>query len=164
MTPPVPARSPVSVRPAVNGDIARLAELLDGGAMTAKEDPGDLRPYAAALDEITATPGNTVLVAEVDGRVVGMYQLLIFRHLQERGGWCAEVESVHVDASVRSSGIGSAMMDDALARARRAGCYRLQLTSNVARPDAQRWYRRLGFVASHAGFKYYLRGDVPTPG
>jgi GNAT superfamily N-acetyltransferase len=163
VTPPDP-RPGVSVRTAVEADAGRLAELLDGGALTAKEDPSDPRPYAAALADIAATPGNAVLVAELDGRIVGMCQLIIFRHLQERGGWCAEVESVHVAAAERSTGIGSALMAAAIQRAEAAGCYRVQLTSNRARTDAQRWYRRLGFVDSHVGFKYLLGGRAAKPG
>jgi GNAT superfamily N-acetyltransferase len=147
----------VLVRDATTDDAARLAELLAGGALTAREDPGDPAPYAEALAAIEATPGNTVLVAELDGEVVAMCQLLVFRHLQERGGWCAEVESVHVDGSRRGHGIGTALMAVVVERARAAGCYRVQLTSNHARPDALRWYARLGFVPSHTGFKLYLR-------
>jgi GNAT superfamily N-acetyltransferase len=157
----------ISVRTAVGADAGRLAELLDGGALTAKEDPGDARPYAEALAEIDATPGNMVLVAEVDGRVVGMCQLIMFRHLQERGGRCAEIESVHVDAAERSSGIGGVLMAAAIERAGAAGCYRVQLTSHAARTDAQRFYRRLGFTASHVGYKLLLgrsRPDRSSPG
>jgi len=47
-------------------------------------------------------------------------------------------------------------MGDAIARARALGCYRVQLTSNAARPEAHRFYERLGFVASHVGFKLSL--------
>ncbi len=147
----------MTVRSAVRTDAARLAELLDGGALTAKEDPGDPGPYEAALEDIAATAGNDVLVAEVDGRVVGMCQLIVVRHLQERGGRCAEIESVHVEHALRSGGIGTALMAAAIGRARAAGCYRVQLTSNVARVDARRFYERLGFHPSHTGFKLYLR-------
>ena len=45
---------------------------------------------------------------------------------------------------------------DAVARAAALGCYRIQLTSNTARPDAHRFYERLGFVPSHVGFKMRL--------
>ena len=43
-----------------------------------------------------------------------------------------------------------------MARARAAGCYRIQLTSNKVRSDAHRFYLRHGFVNSHEGFKLYL--------
>ena len=86
-----------------------------------------------------------------------MCQLITFRHLQERGGRCAEIESVHVDESLRSSGIGGALVEAAVERAAAAGCYRVQLTSNKARTAAHRFYVRHGFEASHEGFKRYLR-------
>ncbi len=150
------ARPGVSIRLAVPSDAGRLAELLAGGALTAREEPASPAPYADALTEIVATPGNDVLVAELDGRIVGMCQVLFFRHIQHRGGRCAEVESVHVDAGMRSTGIGTALMADVVERARAAGCYRVQLTSNVARPAAHRWYERIGFTGTHTGFKRYL--------
>jgi GNAT superfamily N-acetyltransferase len=87
---------------------------------------------------------------------VGVCQLIVFRHLQSRGGLCAELESVHVHPEHRGGGIGAALVGAAVARARELGCYRVQLTSNVARPDAHRFYERLGFVPSHLGFKMLL--------
>ena len=98
-----------------------------------------------------------MLVAEQDGVVVGVCQLIVFRHLQGRGGLCAELESVHVHPDHRGRGIGSVLVRDAVARARAVGCYRVQLTSNRARPEAHRFYERLGFVPSHVGFKLPLR-------
>ncbi|MEC8040914.1 MAG: GNAT family N-acetyltransferase, partial [Pseudomonadota bacterium] len=41
-------------------------------------------------------------------------------------------------------------------RARAAGCGLLQLTTNKARNDAQRFYDRLGYVDSHVGYKKTL--------
>jgi GNAT superfamily N-acetyltransferase len=66
------------------------------------------------------------------------------------------VESVHVAETHRGRRVGEAMMAWAIAEARRNRCYRLQLTSNKGRLDAHRFYRRLGFVASHEGMKLDL--------
>jgi ribosomal protein S18 acetylase RimI-like enzyme len=149
-------RPDVTVRPARRSDAPRLAALLAAGSLRGSEDPADLAAYQSALDEIAGTPGNEVLVAEVGGIVVGMCQLLTFRHLQERGGLCAEIESVHVDERLRSSGIGGTLLEATVARAQAAGCYRVQLTSNKSREAAHRFYERHGFAASHEGFKRYL--------
>jgi GNAT superfamily N-acetyltransferase len=147
------------IRPATDADVARLVELLTLGAPPGgrplDEDPGDLAPYKRALREIEAGDG-TLLVAELDGVVVGVCQLIVFRHLQARGGRCAEIESVHVHPDQRGTGVGGALMRDAVERARALGCYRVQLTSNAARQDAHRFYERLGFVPSHVGFKLLL--------
>jgi GNAT superfamily N-acetyltransferase len=80
----------------------------------------------------------------------------VFRHLQARGGLCAEIESVHVHPDWRSRGMGRVLMSAAIARARALGCYCVQLTSNRARPDAHRFYAALGFEDSHRGFKLML--------
>jgi GNAT superfamily N-acetyltransferase len=150
------AAGDVVVREAVEEDIPRIVELLTHGSLVeGKEDPGDLAPYRSALAEIDRGPGG-VLVAEVEGELVGVCQLIVFRHLQNRGGLCAEVESVHVHPDHRGHGIGGVVMRAAVQRARELGCYRVQLTSNMARPEAHRFYERLGFEPSHRGFKLNL--------
>ncbi len=149
------------VRTATPADLADAVALLVGGSLEpGKDDPSDLTPYRSALAEIAATPGAALLVAEEGGRVVGVCQLVVFRHLQARGGRCAEIESVHVRADRRSSGIGGLLLEEAVRRAAEAGCYRVQLTSNVARADAHRFYRRHGFTPSHVGFKRVLDGGA----
>ena len=146
----------VVIRPARHEDVARIVELFELGSLVAgKEDPADLAPYTAALAEIGQGPGE-VLVAQLVEDVVGACQLIVFRHLQSRGGLCAEVESVHVHPDQRGSGIGRVLMEAAIERARRLGCYRVQLTSHQARPDAHRFYAALGFTPSHQGFKLVL--------
>jgi GNAT superfamily N-acetyltransferase len=137
-------------------DLTSIIELLEFGSLVpGQEDPDDLAPYGQALAEIAAAPGG-VLVAERRGVVVGVCQLMVFRHLQHHGGRCAEIESVHVHPEQRGQGIGHALMEAAVARARTLGCYRVQLTSNLARPDAHRFYESLGFEATHQGLKLVL--------
>lgn len=157
----------IEIRSATVADTEALVELLAGGALTVPETrpgPGvDLRSYRAAVTEIASSPSSDILVAVDHGRVVGMCQLITFRHLQAHGGRCAELESVHVSAQHRSAGIGSLLLEAALQRATAAGCYRVQLTSNAERTDAQRFYQRHGFVPSHVGYKRLLGEQRPTP-
>lgn len=145
-----------NVRPARPEDLPRLVELLAAGTIRGGEDPSDLDSYRRAFEEISAEPGSEILIAEDGGRVIGLCQLITFRHLQDRGGRCAEIESVHVDERHRGGGVGAALLEAAVAQAHALGCYRVQLTSNKSRVDAHRFYLRHGFVASHEGFKRYL--------
>jgi GNAT superfamily N-acetyltransferase len=134
-----------------------MIELLQHGALVeGKEDPADEASYLAALAETQATSGNHLLVAEVDGEVVGMGQLVIFRHFQHRGGLCAEIESLHVHPDFRSQGIGKRLVNAVVDVAREAGCFRIQLTSDLRRSEAHRFYERLDFEPSHVGFKRVL--------
>lgn len=153
----VPGPDQVVVRSAATADLARLVELLAlGGSRPGKEDPADLAAYAAALVEISCSPHNRVLVAEVDDEVLGACQVFAVRHLQEHGGLCAEIESMHVHPDHRGRGTGRVLLDHAVELARGWGCYRVQLTSNNVRTDAHRFYARAGFTASHQGFKLDL--------
>jgi len=146
------------IRRATGADLGRAVELLVLGALPggpARVEDAAAAAYAAALREIDDA-GGTVLVAERDGEVIGVCQLIAFRHLQASGGLCAEIESVHVHPDHRGSGVGTALLREAVARARALGCYRVQLTSNARREDAHRFYERLGFSPTHVGFKMLL--------
>lgn len=61
-----------------------------------------------------------------------------------------------MDEKYRSQGIGQKMLEWAIARAQEKNCMTLQLTTTKSRTAAQRFYQRLGFVASHEGMKLDL--------
>lgn len=86
-----------------------------------------------------------------------MLQLTLIPNLSRCGMWRAQIEGVRVARSARSQGVGQALLAWAMARARDAGCGLVQLTTDKARPDAHRFYERLGFVASHEGLKLTLQ-------
>jgi GNAT superfamily N-acetyltransferase len=114
------------------------------------------RAYEAAFEAIARDPNNTVWLAELDGAVVGVFQLTFIQYLANRGARVAMIENVVVAPDARSRGVGETMMRWAMDEARRAGCSRLQLTSHKLRTRAHAFYERLGFVASHEGFKLPL--------
>jgi len=66
------------------------------------------------------------------------------------------VENVVVDSSNRRKGVGKLLMDYALMRAREAGCYKIQLSSNKSREEAHKFYESIGYKASAEGFRLYL--------
>jgi GNAT superfamily N-acetyltransferase len=83
-------------------------------------------------------------------------QITFIPYLTYEGGWRALIEGVRVDGAARSAGVGRAMVEHAIGRARERGCRLVQLTTDKARPDALRFYEALGFVASHEGMKLHL--------
>lgn len=122
------------------------------------EEPGPPLPraYQDAFDAIASDANNALWIAEHEGAVGGVFQLTVIQYLANRGGRVAQIENVVVDPAVRSRGIGETMMRWAIDEARRRGCFRIQLTSNKRRARAHGFYARLGFVASHEGFKLLL--------
>ena len=148
------------VRRANVHDLPRIVALIEGGALGEPlAHDVSLPPaqsYYDAFAAIDADPDNEVMVADYDGRVIGTFQFTVITRIQHGGGRVAHVESVHVDVAMRGKKIGEAMLRWAIDEALRRGCFRIQLTSNKARPDAHRCYNRLGFVATHVGFKLTL--------
>jgi GNAT superfamily N-acetyltransferase len=118
------------------------------------------RAHHAAFDAIQADPNNQIHVAELHGKVVGTFQLTFIQQLTYGGCLVAQVESVFVDPERRSSGVGGAMMQFARDEAERRGALRLQLTSNLRRERAHRFYERLGYRATHKGMKLDLEADT----
>lgn len=147
------------IRRARPDDLLPILELLADDEITVRRgdvaDPQDEPTYRAALTRILTDPGNDLVVAERDGRVVGTLQLTLIPGLARRGSMRILVEAVRVSSAERSGGLGSALirwvLDDATAQ---LGAEQVQLTSSAARTDARRFYLRLGFVDSHVGFKY----------
>lgn len=148
--------SQATIRLAKEQDIPRLIELLAQlslGAPRERTDESATDAYVSAFGEIADDPRQQLFVLEAGGRVVGSACLIVVPNLSHQGRPYAIVENVVVDADSRSVGYGELLMRHAMAEARRAGCYKLSLTSNKQRPDAHRFYQRLGFRAASEGFR-----------
>jgi ribosomal protein S18 acetylase RimI-like enzyme len=150
---------PITVRPARAEDLSSVVRLLADDPLGAtRERWADPLPseYVEAFDAMQRQDGNELLVAIDGDLVVGCLQLTCIPGISRRGAMRAQVEGVRVAASHRGRRIGEALVREAIARARAAGCVLVQLTSDASRTEAQRFYERLGFVASHVGFKLGL--------
>ncbi len=146
-----------TIRRARRDDVEAIVEMLaDDQIGSTRDSADDLTPYLKAFDDIDADPAQLLVVADDNGRAVGTLQLSIIPGLARKGALRGQIEAVRVQASHRGSGLGGELMTWAIEESRRQGCALVQLTSDVEREDAHRFYERLGFVASHTGFKLKL--------
>ncbi|MBU7597766.1 GNAT family N-acetyltransferase [Streptomyces sp. P38-E01] len=144
-------------RRAMEQDIeAIVAMLADDPLGATRESPNELGPYRTAFAAIDADPQQLLAVAERDGRVVGTMQLTFVPGLSRKGLTRALIEGVRVHSDERGSGLGTELTNWAVDQARSRGCSLVQLTSDRTRVDAHRFYERLGFEATHLGFKLPL--------
>lgn len=147
----------VLIRPATAADIPAIVEmLLEGTVDESRESPGDLTPYQKAFQQVSADPNQALVVAERNGQAIGTLQLTIIPGLSRAGTTRGLIEAVRVSAAARGLGLGSTLMEWAVEESRRRGCRLVQLTSDTRRTDAHRFYERLGFTATHVGFKRQL--------
>jgi GNAT superfamily N-acetyltransferase len=147
----------LEIRPTTEDDIpAVVAMLADDPLGAQRESPDDLSPYLAAFERLSADPHQHLVVAVRDERVVGTLQLTIVPGLSRRGATRSIIEGVRIHATERGSGLGTQLIEWAIDESRRQGCHLVQLTSDTSRTDAHRFYERLGFSASHTGFKLQL--------
>ncbi|GKS15030.1 acetyltransferase [Paenibacillus chitinolyticus] len=149
----------MEIRTAQRGDLEEIVRLLAddelGSQRERYEEP--LPPaYEEAFSAITGQTGNSILVAEISGKVVGCLQLTLIPGLARMGMTRAQVEGVRVDSRYRGHGIGKALLGHAIETAKVHGCGLVQLTTDKTRGDAHRFYGKLGFTASHEGMKFLL--------
>ncbi|MEW2254031.1 GNAT family N-acetyltransferase [Streptomyces sp. NPDC047869] len=147
----------LEIRGATASDLpAIVAMLADDPLGAQRESPDDLSPYLTALERLTADPNQRLVVAVRDTRVVGTLQLTIIPGLSRKGATRSIIEGVRIHADERGSGLGTQLIEWAIEESRRQECHLVQLTSDISRTDAHRFYERLGFTPSHVGFKLQL--------
>lgn len=97
------------------------------------------------LSEIVANPATVLFIArEVNsGEIVGTLTLALFRIPTGLRAW---IEDVVVDEGTRGKGVGAALNEAALTRARSEGARTVDLTSRPTREAANRLYKRIGFI------------------
>ena len=147
--------SSVTLRRAHRDDVAAIVAMLADDALgSARERIEDPLPpsYFRAFETVDRDPNIQLVVAEQgDGVVVGCLQLCVLPGLSSQGASRGLIEDVRVASDRRSRGVGEQLVQWAVAEARARGCKLVELLTHSTRIDAQRFYARLGFKASHVG-------------
>lgn len=140
----------ISFREATKDDLPSILDLyaraLDGEAL-------DLATGEALYERIRAYPDYRLQVAEIDGKLAGTFALLIMDNLGECGRPSGVVEDVVVEPALQRSGVGRAMMKQAMQICRQCGCYKMTLSSNLRRTAAHAFYEALGFEKHGYSFR-----------
>lgn len=146
-------------RKAVRADVPAIVALLADDELGARRESLDdvaLRGYLEAFEEIASDPSELLCVAQLGAEVVGTLQLSFIPGLSRGGAIRCQIEAVRVSSAHRRQRIGEALIEWAVGECRARGCSLVQLTTDKRRLDAHRFYERLGFAASHVGFKREL--------
>ncbi len=147
------------IRAAIRSDLGAILRLLRELGDTTHTQGAHVRMSSAAVRAWTRMendPDRTILVAEQRGQIIGTLDLLVVANLTHDAQPWAVVENVVVDPQRRGRGIGRALMEDALDRATRAGCHKVELLLHESGPQAHGFCASLGFADSTEGFRRYL--------
>ncbi len=94
------------------------------------------------FEKINSNPDHIVVIAEVDGKIVGTTTLLVEPKFIHKGGLVGHIEDVVVDKNFQGQKIGEKIMKYLLEYAKNRGCYKTILDST---DDVKPFYEKLGF-------------------
>jgi len=151
---------PMLIRQAVKEDVPQIVAMLANDKLgKAREDFQVPLPqrYFDAFDKIDRDTNQALVVMETEnGTILGTLQLSFLQYLTYQGGIRAQIEQVRIHEKMRGKGLGKMLFQWAIERAKEKGAHIVQLTTDKKRSDALRFYKELGFVASHEGMKLHL--------
>jgi GNAT superfamily N-acetyltransferase len=153
-------RPNLQFRLAGRADVPSIVRLLaddDLGSQRERYEDPLPEAYYSSFEQIEQDPNHELIIAERNGEVIGTLHLMFLPSISFQGGLRAQIESVRVDKPFQSQGIGSAMMQWSMQRAKQRGARIVQLTTHKTRVDAHRFYERLGFNGTHLGMKLSLK-------
>lgn len=143
-------------RRATEADLGAIVAMLADDVLGASRETASSAVdecYRAALAEIDADPNQFLCVVEDGPQIVGTLQLTFIPGLSRNGTKRGQIEAVRIASDRRGGKLGEAMFAWAIGECRANGCSLVQLTTDKARPDAHRFYERLGFEPTHTGYK-----------
>jgi ribosomal protein S18 acetylase RimI-like enzyme len=147
-------------RIATRTDLPSIVRLLaddDLGSQRERSEDPLPESYYSAYEEINKDSNHELIVAELNGEVIGTLHLMFLPSISFQGGLRAQIESVRIDTQYQGRGIGNEMMKYAIECARQRNAHIVQLTTHKSREDAHRFYERLGFKGTHLGMKLSLK-------
>jgi GNAT superfamily N-acetyltransferase len=135
--------------------VALLADDKLGSQREIIGTPLDQR-YVDAFQAIEADANQRLVVVADGDEIVGTLQISFIPGIARMGSWRGQIEAVRIAAHRRDSGLGQKMFEWAISECKSRGCNLVQLTTDKSRTDAHRFYEKLGFKASHEGYKLAL--------
>ena len=147
-------------RKATMQDVPQIVKMIANDKLgSLREDYQDPLPeaYYEAFNNIDSDANQELIVIEdSDNAIIGTLQLSYIQYLTYQGGIRAQIEAVRIRNDKRGEGIGEAVFKWAINRAKQKGAHLLQLTTDKKRPEALKFYEKLGFKATHEGMKLHF--------
>ncbi|MEO9482086.1 MAG: GNAT family N-acetyltransferase [Ekhidna sp.] len=149
----------MKIRQAITSDVIDIVALLADDELGSKRERYSNplpQVYYDSFVKIEQDPNQHLIVAEENGEIVGTAQLSFIPYLTYQGGMRAQIEAVRIKSDRRGTGLGEKLFTWMIEKAKSNGAHVLQLTTDKKRPDALRFYEKMGFLATHEGMKIHF--------
>ncbi len=147
-------------RKAIRKDVPEIVKMIAHDKLgKLREDYQEPLPekYYQAFENIDKDANQELIVVENEQKeVVGTLQLSFIQYLTYQGGIRAQIEAVRIRDDQRGRGLGEKLFLWAINSAKERGAHLVQLTTDKKRPEALKFYEKLGFKASHEGMKLHF--------
>ena len=146
-------------RKAKKNDLDAIVDLLLNDILgRAREsiDESSMKKYLSAFEKIDSDPNQYLMVCELNDQIVATCHLTLMPSLTFCGSLRLQIEAVRVHPDFRNKKIGTQMIKKAIDFAKENEVGIVQLTMNAERKEAQNFYEKEGFKATHVGFKLDL--------
>jgi GNAT superfamily N-acetyltransferase len=140
--------------------LADIVKLLANDLLGSKREAYKIplpNTYHKAFEIIQKDPHQELMVMlDEEENVIGTLQLSFIQYLTYQGGVRAQIEAVRIAEHKRGAGLGEVFFNWAINRAKEKQAHVIQLTTDKKRPDALKFYEKLGFTATHEGMKLHF--------
>jgi ribosomal protein S18 acetylase RimI-like enzyme len=151
----------IHVRDAQPGDAPHAVRLIAELARTCGEDSPITERY---VNQYLSCSGNGILLAEVEGQVVGLLSYSVRPNLYHAAS-VGLIEELIVGEDVRGGGVGSALLSEILRLLESMGCAEVSVSTLPDNKDAQRFYRSHGLVDEAVSLeKHFTQATSSEPG
>lgn len=149
-------KNSITIRKAKRWDLSKVLSLYQEFESAYHHNPGSEKAEDVVWERLLQDSRQHLLVAEVAGSVIGTLTVIVVPNIGHGGCPWAAIENVVVEAPYRNAGIGTKLMESATKLCHDYGCYKVVLSSNLARQQSHAFYRRLGWRQTHIGFSIAL--------
>ena len=144
-----------NIRVAIRSDASVIVRLIGEHAAAA----GERTPVTEAyVDTYLACPASTILLAEVQNRVVGLLSYSVRPDLFHAGPSCL-LEELVVEETMRGQGIGSVLVAELFSRLALLACAEVSVAVMPANHGAIKFYRRHGLAEEALYLEKHFAGE-----
>lgn len=151
----------MTIRKAQREDVPAIVRMLADDALGQQRERYNTplpETYYRAFEQIDQDAHQELIVLEdAQQEVIGTLQLTFIPYLTYQGGLRAQIEAVRIRKDRRQEGLGEQLFRWAIEHATTRQAHVIQLTTDKQRPEARKFYEKLGFTATHEGMKLHLK-------